>query len=183
MENQTEKISILKLLSGSAPLMSGVIKKPDNEIFYIPNIPYLPKGTLRDLVIYPVDLDSFRKSGRTDEFLFFLFKFLECEYLQKNLEKGFDTKQENWENFFKKSEKQKIGIIRLFYRIPKFAIMDNCISELPKRLKIKIYQYAKSIGITLLTISPDKTLWKFHDYILRISNEGKFSYEKIEVYN
>lgn len=37
------------------------------EIFYIPQRPYLPTGTLRDQIIYPMSLEQFKKSGKTDE--------------------------------------------------------------------------------------------------------------------
>ena len=50
------------------PLYGGVLKKPNmNEIFYIPQRPYLPTGTLRDQIIYPMSIEEFKKSGKNDE--------------------------------------------------------------------------------------------------------------------
>ena len=38
-----------------------------HEIFYIPQRPYLPTGTLRDQIIYPMSMEDFKKLGKTDE--------------------------------------------------------------------------------------------------------------------
>jgi len=52
--NGSGKTALLRILSDLWPFFKGTIHKVNNEkILILPQIAYLPKGTLRDLIIYP----------------------------------------------------------------------------------------------------------------------------------
>ena len=42
-----------------------------------------------------------------------------------------------------------------------------------------MYNHSKELGITLITVSHRPTLWKYHDYLLRMDGEGEWSWEEI----
>ena len=61
--NGCGKTSLYRILGNLWPLFSGKIQRPkDEDILYLPQRAYLPRGTLRDLIIYP-DL----KQRKTDD--------------------------------------------------------------------------------------------------------------------
>lgn len=39
-----------------------------------------------------------------------------------------------------------------------------------------MYEYCKEIGCTLFTISHRKTLWRFHEYVLRFDGKGGYEF-------
>lgn len=61
---------------------------------------------------------------------------------------------------------------RLYYHHPTYAILDECTSAVSIDVEDKMYSYAKKIGITLITVSHRKSLWKFHDYIIQFNESG-----------
>lgn len=181
--NGCGKSSLFRILGNLWPIRSGVLKKPDfKDIFYIPQRPYLPTGTLRDQIIYPHTKEQYIKTGKTDEHLINLLESVDIDGIRKRYKNGLDSIKD-WADVLSGGEKQRMAMARLFYHCPKYAILDECTSAVSIDVEGKMYTHAKSLGITLITVSHRKTLWKFHDYILRYSGDGEFAFEKLELEN
>ncbi|PLW39063.1 hypothetical protein PCASD_08948 [Puccinia coronata f. sp. avenae] len=169
--NGVGKTAIGRILAGLWPCFEGVIKKPRAEdIMYLPQRPYLSLGSLRDQIIYPHSFPQFEALGGTDEELMRILEQAHLGYIPAR-EGGWDTVKE-WKDVLSGGEKQRVAIARLFYHSPRFGVMDECTSAVSTDVEGLMYQHAKELGITLVTISHKPSLLKYHDYLLKLGTGG-----------
>ncbi|WAQ91065.1 hypothetical protein PtA15_13A466 [Puccinia triticina] len=177
--NGVGKTAIARILAGLWPCFEGVIKKPRaDQIMYLPQRPYLSLGSLRDQVIYPHSFPEFEAMGGTDEELMRILEQAHLGYIPAR-EGGFDTVKE-WKDVLSGGEKQRVAIARLFYHSPRFGVMDECTSAVSTDVEGLMYQHAKELGITLITISHKPSLLKYHDYLLKLgisTSDGQNGWE------
>jgi len=115
--NGCGKSSLFRIMGQLWPVSGGVLHKPSLEaIFYIPQRPYLPNGSLRDQLIYPHLMEDFVKLGHTEDILFQLLKEVKLEYLVER-EGGWD-KENDWNDILSGGEKQRLAMGRLIYHKP-----------------------------------------------------------------
>ncbi|KAI9183898.1 ATP-binding cassette long-chain fatty acid transporter pxa1 [Blastocladiella emersonii ATCC 22665] len=165
--NGRGKTSIARLVRGLWPLYEGTLTKPrDEDIFYIPQRPYLVLGTLRDQVIYPDSVDQMRAKGVTDADLVRILELVHLAYLPGR-EGGWDTVKDG-------GEKQRLNMARVFYHRRPFCIIDEGTSAVSPDVEGLMYASAKEMGITLITISHRPALAKYHRMVLKIKDDGSY---------
>ena len=86
----------------------------------------------------------------------------------------------DWNDVLSGGEKQRIAMGRLIYHKPSYAILDECTSAVSVDVEGHLYNYMKSQGITMITVSHRDTLWKYHDYMLRFKENKDFVFGKME---
>lgn len=176
--NGCGKSSLFRILGELWPATGGVIHKPKaDQIFYIPQRPYLPNGTLRDQLIYPDTLAQFKAKGKTDEDLMTLLDDVRLGKLVKR--EGGWSSDNDWNDVLSGGEKQRVAMARLLYHKPKYAILDECTSAVSIDVEQHLYDHMKSKDITLITISHRPTVWAFHEWLLQFHGDKEYRFEQM----
>ncbi|GAP85367.1 putative lipid transporter [Rosellinia necatrix] len=182
--NGVGKSAIARVLAGLWPVYRGLVSRPksigEDGIMFLPQRPYLSIGTLRDQVIYPDGELDMRLKRKSEDDLKRALDAAKLGYLPDR-EGGWDTRKE-WKDVLSGGEKQRVGIARLLYHEPQYAIIDEGTSAVSSDVEGLLYETCKEKGITLITISTRASLKKYHTFNLALGagdNGDEWEFERI----
>jgi ABC-type uncharacterized transport system fused permease/ATPase subunit len=109
-----------------------------------------------------------------------LLELVRVPYLVER-EGGWDAKAK-WEDTLSLGEQQRIGMARMYFHQPRFAILDECTSAVSIDVEQALYRASFERGITSITLSQRLALKEFHTSELRFGDaEGKDGWSLREV--
>lgn len=175
--NGSGKSSLFRILGGLWPCKHGEITIPTSDnMFYLPQRAYLCKGTLREQIIYPHNVEQCKK---TDKQLTEILTLLKLDELLTN---GQDTWDEvrNWAEELSVGAQQRLAMARLYYHQPKFAVLDECTSAVSPTMEQFMYKQAQAYGISLLSVAHRPALWHFHTHLLKFDGKGGYFFGELD---
>jgi vitamin B12/bleomycin/antimicrobial peptide transport system ATP-binding/permease protein len=115
------KTLLFRALAGLWPWGKGKIAYPKGEeILYIPRTPYLPPGTLREVLAYPRGVDQFKTAACNDA--------LACVGLER-LTPLLDTTQ-RWDRELNEDEQHALALARVLIHQAQWVIIDEVLDSL-----------------------------------------------------
>jgi ATP-binding cassette subfamily D (ALD) long-chain fatty acid import protein len=117
--------------------------------------------------------------GVTDADLLSILQIINLENLLTAYPEGWDAEAE-WRDVLSGGLQQRVAMARLFYHKPKYAILDECTSSVTLDTEKVMYETAKGLGITIMTVSHRRSLWKYHSKILQFDGQGHYVFTKLD---
>ncbi len=154
-ESGSGKSTLIRAIAGLWPWGEGTILLPKGaQIGFIPQRPYLPIGSLRDAMLYPVG-----ETPASDDDLRSILRRCGLAHLAKRLDD-----EENWSSMLSGGEAQRIGFCRALLAKPDILILDEPTSALdePSQLRMMELLGEELPHATILHVAHRPGLEKFH---------------------
>lgn len=164
-ESGTGKSTLIRAVAGLWPWGSGrVLLPPDAKVAFLPQRPYMPLGTLRSVLCYPDDGETYSDQA--------LYRALERCGL-KRLGARLDA-QEKWDKLLSGGEQQRIAFVRLLVQRPDIIIMDEATSALDTDSQDSMMELFRNelADVTLISVAHRAELEDYHDRKLMLHRKA-----------
>ncbi len=150
------KSTFFRALAGIWPYWNGRVRLPqDARLLFLPQKPYLPVGTLKRAVSYPVDAQSFSDAQIAEA-----LNGVGLAQLSGDLERS-----ENWAQVLSGGEQQRLAFARALLNKPDWLFLDEATASLPEDAQDALYRLLKERlpRTTLVSIGHRASLRGYHD--------------------
>ena len=167
------KSTLLRTLAGIWSYASGEISLPSGaRVMFLPQKPYLPLGTLRRALIYPVA----EKDSPPDDKLKEILQTVDLPALVDKL----DT-TDDWSRILSLGEQQRLAFARVLLSAPDYIFLDEATSALDEPREIEMYELLREElpKVTVVSVGHRSTLFKLHDVELNLDGTGNYNLRTI----
>ena len=120
-EPGTGKTLLFRVFADLWPWGAGTIRRPAGEsILYLPRVPYLPPGSLRGVLAYPLGVENFSERSFVNAL---------ARLRLKRLTPMLDESR-RWERELSEDEQQRLAFARVVLQAPRWVIADEVLDSL-----------------------------------------------------
>jgi putative ATP-binding cassette transporter len=162
------RVALFRATAGVWDCGAGRILRPGlDEVLFLPERPYLPPGTLRD-VLLRTSLDSITKDPEVHSVLRRLG-------LHEAVTRagGLDA-DKDWDDVFSIGEQHLLSIARILLACPAFVFLDRPGSSLPRPQIAGIFDLLARQGIGVVVFAKNGEASLAYDHILEIRADGSW---------
>jgi putative ATP-binding cassette transporter len=168
------KSTLLRAIAGIWPFGRGEIRMPSNaRVLFLPQKPYLPIGTLREAVSYPMP------AGDVDDIN--LREALKAVGLSELAGRLDETS--HWALQLSPGEQQRIAFARALVQKPDWLFLDEATSAADEATEARLYRLVRDRlpRTTLFSVGHRATLRPFHQRQLFVQPDGDGPASLVEV--
>ena len=158
------KSTLLRAIAGLWPYGQGEIRLGKGKVLFVPQRPYLPLGTLTDLLLYPREAGSEPISREK------LVSALTAVGLGAFVDELDSV--EDWSQRLSPGEQQRIAFARILLSEPGVIFLDESTSALDEQSEAELYGLLRSASWrpTIVSVGHRTTLRSFHDQVVDVTD-------------
>jgi len=168
------KSTLVRAIAGIWPFARGEIRSArDARILFLPQRPYLPIGTLREVVSYPTPA-----GGVGDAILREALEVTGLPALAGRLDEA-----GHWALQLSPGEQQRIAFARTLVQRPDWLFLDEATSALDEATEARLYRLVRERlpGTMVFSVGHRTTLGSFHTRWLMVQRTGKGPSTVVEI--
>lgn len=158
------KSTLLRAIAGLWPYGQGEISLANGKILFVPQRPYLPLGTLAELLLYPREVGN---DPAAREKLASALTAVGLGGLVTELDSV-----EDWSLRLSPGEQQRVAFARILLTEPAVIFLDEATSALDEKSEAELYNLLRSASWrpTIVSVGHRSTLRTFHDQVVDVMN-------------
>jgi putative ATP-binding cassette transporter len=170
------KSSLLRAIAGLWTCGRGTVERPPLEdIFFLPQKPYMLLGSLRQQLLYPK-----LEQNVDDDRLHAALEAVRLSELAGQVG-GFDVELD-WPDVLSMGEQQRLAFARLLIHRPRFAVLDEATSALDTDNEANLYRQLQDLSIHYISVGHRPTILPFHHRVLHLKGKKNWALQPVETY-
>ena len=157
------KSTLFRALAGIWPFGRGAVSIPaGSRVLFLPQRPYLPLGTLRRVVCYPLDAVQVPEAE-----IRATLATVGLPQLADRLDE-----EDSWDRRLSGGEQQRLAFARALLVKPNFLFLDEATASLDPPAEAALYALLREClpGTAILSIAHREAVARFHDRALRLQD-------------
>ena len=156
------KSTLLRAIAGLWPFGRGHIRVADSRSLFLPQRPYLPLGTLAEILVYPHAAAEFPRDKLAEA-----LRAVGLPQLVDRLDED-----GNWAHRLSIGEQQRLAFARVLLARPEIVFLDEATSALDEAAEMSLYRLLREAPWrpTIVSVGHHGTLRRFHDTVVDLEH-------------